>query len=118
MKNYTHLSFSVQVPQSLHLYSQERRRERYCIIFLWKVAQGLVQGYNVSFYSSPRRGRLMEVNPLCTKAATSVKKARECSLKVKGAQLFNIIPRALRDIDTGTPEQFKHQLDQLNFSCV
>ena len=32
--------------QALHLYSQERRRDRYRIIFLWKVGQGLVQGYN------------------------------------------------------------------------
>ena len=27
---------------ALQMYSQERRRERYRIIFLWKVAQGLV----------------------------------------------------------------------------
>ena len=81
--------------QSLHLYSQERRRERYCIIFLWKVAQGLVQGYQATFTSSPRRGRHMEVCPLNNAAPASVKKARESSLKVKGAQLFNIIPRAL-----------------------
>ena len=29
---------------SRHLYSQKRRRERYQIIFLWKVAHELVQG--------------------------------------------------------------------------
>ena len=98
--------------QSLHLYSQERRRERYCIIFLWKVAQGLVQGYKATFMTSPRRGRLMQVRPLCSRAATSVKKARESSLQVKGAQLFNTIPRALRDITAGSPAQFKLQLDQ------
>ena len=98
--------------QYLHLYSQERRRERYCIIYLWKVAQGLVQGYKATFMTSPRRGRLMEVRPLCNKAATSVKNARESSLQVKGAQLFNSIPRSLRDISTGTPAHFKLQLDQ------
>ena len=97
--------------QSLHLYSQERRRERYCIIFLWKVAQGLVQGYQATFTTSPRRGRYMEVSPLNHAAPAPVKKARESSLKVKGAQLFNIIPRALRDISAGSPEQFKVQLD-------
>ena len=43
---------------SLHLFSQERRRERYLIIFMWKVAQGLVQGYSTTFYSSQRRGSL------------------------------------------------------------
>ena len=74
--------------QSLRLYSQERRRERYKIIFLWKVAQGLVQGYQVTFISNARRGRLMQVGSLCPKAPTSVKNAREASLKVRGAQLF------------------------------
>ena len=98
--------------KSLHLYSQERRRERYRIIFLWKVAQGLVQGYKAIFITSPRRGRLMQVSPMCNRAATSVKNARESSLQVKGAQLFNTIPRALRDITAGSPDQFKHQLDQ------
>ena len=98
--------------KSLHLYSQERRREQYRIIFLWKVAQGLVQGYKAIFITSPRRGRLMQVSPMCNRAATSVKNARESSLQVKGAQLFNTIPRALRDITAGSPDQFKHQLDQ------
>ena len=98
--------------QSLHLYSQERRRERYRIIFLWKVAQGLVQGYKATFINLPRRGRLMQVSPLCNKAAASVKKAKESSLQVRGAQLFNTLPRALRDISVGSPEQFKAQLDQ------
>ena len=54
----------------------------------------------------------MEVSPLCNKAPASVKRAKESSLKVKGAQLFNIIPRALRDITVGSPEQFKRQLDE------
>ena len=28
----------------LHLYSQERRRERYQVIFIWKINQGMVSG--------------------------------------------------------------------------
>ena len=92
--------------QSLHLYSQQSRRERYRIIFLWKAAHGLVQGYKATFINSPRRGRLMEVSNFCNTAAASVKRAKESSLKVNGAQLFNIMPRALRDIIVGIPEQF------------
>ena len=38
--------------KSLKLYYQERRRDRYRIIFLWKVGQGLVQGYKVPFTTS------------------------------------------------------------------
>ena len=97
---------------SLKMYSQERRRERYQIIFLWKVAQGLVQGYQASFTENARRGRLMDVNPLCNQAPATVKKARESSLKVKGAQLFNSIPRELRDKNSGTSDQFKSGLDE------
>ena len=97
--------------QALHLYSQERRRERYQIIFLWKVAQGLVHGYQATFVQSDRRGRQMQLAPLCNQAPSSVRKARESSLQVKGARLFNCIPRDLRDTSTGTPDQFKIKLD-------
>ena len=88
--------------QALRLYSQERRRERYQIIFIWKVAQGLVHGYHATFVHSDRRGRQMQQAPLCNQAPSSVRKARESSLQVKGARLFNCIPRDLRDSSTGT----------------
>ena len=96
---------------ALKLYSQERRRERYQIIFIWKIAQGLVQGYQATFITSERRGRQMQLAPLCNQAPASVRKARESSLQVKGARLFNCIPRELRDTSTGTPDQFKAKLD-------
>ena len=96
---------------ALSLYSQERRRERYQIIFLWKVAQGLIKGYSANFTQNDRRGRLMVLAPLCTKAPAAVRKAREASLQVKGARLFNCLPREIRDIFSGTPEMFKMRLD-------
>ena len=34
--------------ESRRLYSQERRRERYRIIFIWKVLQGYVHGYSLT----------------------------------------------------------------------
>ena len=76
----------------LRMYSQERRRERYRIIFVWKVLQGLVQGYPISSSQSPRRGRLVKVAKLCSSAPSAVKKAREASLSVQGARLFNLLP--------------------------
>ena len=96
---------------ALHLYSQERRRERYQIIFMWKVAQGLVQGYSTTFYTTPRRGRLAHLSILRNQSPASVKRAREASLKVKGAKLFNIIPQELRDTTLGSVDQFKSSLD-------
>ena len=95
----------------LHMYSQERRRERYSIIFLWKLAQQLVSGYTVEFVQNPRRGRLAVVHPIVASAPASVKRAREGSLQVKGSRLFNLIPVELRAM-TGTVDQFKSGLDK------
>ena len=53
----------------------------------------------------------MKVAPLCNNAPAAVRKAKESSLLVRGAQLFNIMPRDLRDTMTGTPENFKVKLD-------
>ena len=97
---------------ALQLYSQERRRERYAIIFLWKVAQQLVQGYTVSFVHNQRRGRFAVVHPSAgSTSPLAVKKARESSLQVKGSKLFNLIPKELRDL-SGTVDQFKAGLDR------
>ena len=98
--------------RELHLYSQERRRERYQIIFIWKCMQGFVQGYPINTLQSPRRGRLVEVSPFPNQAPSAVKKAREASLSVKGARLFNLIPRDLWDTNTGTVDQFKFRLNE------
>ena len=44
--------------KALRVYSQERCRERYMAIFLWKVSQGMVRGYDMEFTGvDGRRGR-------------------------------------------------------------
>ena len=43
--------------QRLRLFSQERRRERYMILFLWKISVGKVSGYDIYLKHSDRRGR-------------------------------------------------------------
>jgi hypothetical protein len=96
---------------TLHIYSQERRRERYSIIFVWKIAQQLVMGYTMEFVDNPRRGRLALVHQIPNQLKPAVRKAREASLPVKGAKLFNMIPKELRDM-TGTALQLKAGLDK------
>ena len=97
--------------QALRLYSQERRRERYRIIFIWKTLQGYVDGYIMATYRSPRRGRFVEVVKYQASAPAAVRKAREASLPVHGARLFNLLPQHLRDMNVGTVDQFKSGLD-------
>ena len=98
--------------QILHLYSQERRRERYMVIFLWKISQGLVSGYSIPFTSrTSRTGRKVEPAQVPQSAPTSVKNARAGTLAVKGAQLFNLLPESLRNSEHGDILMFKNHLD-------
>ena len=96
---------------ALNLYSQERRRERYMVLFLWKVSQGMVSGYKVEFSHSPRRGRLVTPHYTGAKVPAMVRKAREASLASKGAKIFNLLPAYIRNIDSDNVETFKKELD-------
>ena len=96
----------------LRLYSQERRRERYMIIFIWKISQGLVNGYDIPFTSpKSRTGRKAVPTPVIRSSPSVVRKAREGSLAVKGVQIFNLIPVQLRNSDHGDIDMFKNHLD-------
>ena len=95
----------------LKMYSQERRRERYLIIYVWKVSQLLVSGYTLPFRHNPRRGRLVDIPPVANGAPSAVKNAQETSLRVKGAKLFNLLPQELRNLDKVTVDTFKSNLD-------
>ena len=97
--------------QKLNLYSQERRRERYMVIFMWKISEGLVKGYNINFTESARRGRMAVVKPHISTAPAAVKRAREASLGVKGCRIFNLLPDSIRNIRGGTVDSFKRSLD-------
>ena len=51
------------------------------------------------------------VPPFATNSPSAVKKAREASLQVKGARLFNLMPLNLRNMTGVTVEVFKTALD-------
>ena len=59
----------------LKMYSQERRLERYRIIYTWKVLEGLVPNCGLSFTTNDRRGRLASIPIL--RGKPSVRKLRE-----------------------------------------
>ena len=96
----------------LHLYSQERRRERYVMIFLWKISEGLVKGFDVKFSDNDTgRGRMAQPHAYVRTAPAAVRRARESSLGVKGCRLFNLLPANIRSM-TGCPvDTFKKSLD-------
>ena len=91
----------------LHLYSQERRRERYQVIFLWKISQGMVSGYNLEYTSDMgRRARTIIPKTVVRAAPTIVKNAREGSLGVRGARIFNLLHGKLSSMNQGGIKYF------------
>ena len=97
---------------ALSMYSQERRRERYIIIFIWKLAMGLVKGYSsIGFVYNSRRGWTAVPKTTHQGAPACVRNARDASLAVKGVALFNLCPQGLRDMASDHQERFKQNLD-------
>ena len=93
------------------LYSQERRRKRYLVIFIWKISQGLVSGYQIPFTSSDcRTGRKAVPATVHRSSPASIRNARESTLAVRGCNLFNLLPVSLRNSDHGDVEMFKNHL--------
>ena len=74
--------------RNMKMFSQERRRERYMILFLWKIFQGMVKGYHVQLPSTAgRRGRTALPQDVVESSAAPARKARESSFGVKGARI-------------------------------
>ena len=60
---------------------------------------------------SERSGRYVIPKPIPRNAPSTVKKARERSLGVHGAHLFNILPKSLRNENSADFPLFKSHLD-------
>ena len=96
--------------KSLKMYSLQRRRERYRIIYIWKVLEGHVPNVNNKVISTfhTRLGRKCKIPSI---PSGRLGKIREASLTFNGAKLFNVLPKPLRDISGVKLEAFKSALD-------
>ena len=80
---------------------------------MWKISQGLVTGYTVDFTSGgARRGIYIIPKEVNRNAPSQVKAARDRTLGVRGAQIFNLLPVWLRTMNGVTVDRFKSELDK------
>ena len=93
----------------LKMNSQERRLERYRIIYTWKILEELVLNCGLTVLHSDRRGREAVVPPL--KGSPSIRKLREQSFQVNGPRLFNCLPPSIGNISKVSVDEFKEKLD-------
>ena len=114
-----HLTYWDQLKE-LRMYSQERRRERYMIIYVWRILEGQVPNIcnSVSVSGSIiarwhcRRGRVCDVPPIARHSSPKVQQLREASLSVKGQKLFNLLPLEIRNTTGCSKDIFKRALDR------
>ena len=98
----------------LQLYSQERRMERYRIIYVWKIIEKIVPnpGIEVATDSENNRlGRRCKIPQLKSNGRQAIKTLRENSFLIHGVKLFNCIPNEIRNIKNNQ-DKFKLNLDK------
>ena len=91
------------------LFSLERSRERYYLIFTWQISQGYEFGVNLIF-DTGNEGRLCKVESIDPSLPREDQEIMEISIRVMGAKLFNLLPRELRDFN-GDINEFIKSLD-------
>ena len=101
----------------MNLHSLERRRERYFLIYIWKILEGHVPNISVAPSAGviskqhPRLGRMCVVPKVRHQAPQSIQTIKDASLAVKGSQLFNCLPVRIRNITGKSVDYFKRYLD-------
>ena len=98
------------------LYSLQRRRERYRIIYVWKILENLVPDTGdpgIQPHLSPRNGRTCLIPGIKRTSPRRLQTLRLSTLGVHGAKLFNCMPKEVRDLSRCSVEKFKTQLDKI-----
>ena len=98
----------------LKMNSQQRRLERYRLIYTWKSIEGIVPdcGIKTKTTYESRQGRTCEIPGMSKKATQRVITLRDQSFQVHGPRLFNSLPKSIRNKTKCNTEEFKEILDQ------
>ena len=104
--------------EALSLYSLERRRERYCIMYVWRILEGITPNFarpdagGIKALFNKRRGRSCDIPPVNRHASTAMQNIRDASFAVVGPKLFNSLPKELRNLTSCPLKTFKRELDR------
>ena len=101
--------------KKLKIFSLDRRRERFTIIYVWKIIENLTENLSINkieTYTNTRKGRLCKIPPITSKTSKRLKSIKRNSFAVRGPILFNCIPGELRNITKVSVDIFKIALDK------
>ena len=97
--------------------SLKRRRERYRILYVWKILEKLVpniasnESDGLTKHCSARNGVTVKLPPFKTSIPAKIWKLREGTLQYHGAKLFNSLPKHIRGMTGCSLHKFKLSLD-------
>ena len=111
-----HLSYWEQLKET-SLYSLERRRERYQVIYLWWILEGQVPNFSgtdseIKSRWHQRRGRYCQVPHVGRSGTTAAQNLRLSSFAVHAPRLFNSLPDYIRNTTDCSLNVFKGLLDK------
>ena len=99
--------------KDLRLYSMERRRERYELLYIFKTMKRLVPNVGLKWKEATRRGRVLIPPPVHKKSSCAAATMRRYSFRGKAAFLFNALPASIRNIPLDTPmDSIKRAVDK------
>ena len=105
----------------LNLYSVQRRRDRYQIIYLWKIIEELVPNLStpITWTYSERRGRSSVVSH---ENMGQLGTLSYNSFRWHSIRMFNKLPKYVRIVSSCSVDKFKSQLDKhlrniVDFPC-
>ena len=101
----------------LNLYSLERRRERYILLYTFKIVRGLVPNlvdnrFSIKVHQSVSGSRLCRIPAISRASKAKTRSMVEYSFAIQGPRLFNCLPAELRNFQ-GSFLAFKGKLDKL-----
>ena len=109
--------FYYQQLRYLKLYSLQRRRERFMIIYVWRIVEGQVPNVGsrqkgIRYTNHIRRGRTCIVGRLNKRAPCYVRHLKDASVTIHGTRLFNLLPADIRNLSGCNVDRFKNRLDR------
>ena len=98
---------------SLKIYSLERRRERYILLYLVKIINNRVPNPGVDIRTNQRTGIYISPPPISKTSPAWVSRLKRESFLHKGSLIFNCLPSHLRMEENirSSQESFKSKLD-------
>ena len=98
--------------KKLKIYSSQRRRDRYHILYIFKIIHGKVPNPGISFKWSPRRGKVLTY-PTVTSQSSKAATLLHHSFTRRAPRLFNALPQCLRNLPSDTSaDTLKSKLDK------